>query len=119
MEIRDIQPSYHLKKTEATTVKGKQVNQKVVTDSQSQKTSENYINVPKEHLENKVDRLNNFIKKNETSLKFQLHEELNKYYVQIVDSHSNEVVKEIPPKKFLDMYASMAELMGLFVDDKL
>ena len=37
----------------------------------------------------------------DTSLKFEFHEELNEYYVTIVDNTSNEVIKEIPPKKCL------------------
>nr|WP_311284931.1 flagellar protein FlaG [Rossellomorea marisflavi] len=36
----------------------------------------------------------------------------------IVDDLTQEVVKEIPAKKFLDMHADMAEFMGLLVDKK-
>lgn len=54
-----------------------------------------------------------------TSSKYKLHEVVNIYYIQVLDTNTEEVLKEIPNKKFLDMYASMAELMGLIVDDKL
>jgi flagellar protein FlaG len=39
--------------------------------------------------------------------------------VQIVDEVTMEVVKEIPNKKFLDMYAEMIDFMGIFVDKKI
>jgi len=52
-------------------------------------------------------------------LKFVLHEELNEYYVQVVDNDNNEVLREIPPKKLLDLYAAMAEYLGLLVDRRI
>jgi len=75
--------------------------------------------ITKELLINKVEKMNEIIGKTSTSIKYQLHEKLNVYYVQVIDTTSEEVLKEIPNKKFLDMYASIAELMGLIVDDKL
>lgn len=74
--------------------------------------------VTKEMVKNRIDGMNKFVEKTTTAVKFQFHEELNEYYVQIVDSMTEEVLREIPNKKFLDMYASMTELMGLIVDDK-
>lgn len=92
----------------------------------NQKQTQSELKVPqiedkvsKEALENKVEGMNDFLQPMQTSIKFQLHEQLNVYYVQVIDSSSKEVIKEIPQRKFLDMYASMAELMGLFVDEKL
>ncbi|RNF38774.1 flagellar protein FlaG [Planococcus salinus] len=75
--------------------------------------------VTKEVLEHKVDGMNDFLEPTSTAVKFQLHEELNEYYIQVVDTKTDEVLKEIPNRKFLDMYASMTELMGMIVDEKL
>ena len=36
--------------------------------------------------------------------------------VQIINSETNEVVREIPPEKVLDMVARMWELAGIIVD---
>lgn len=49
-------------------------------------------------------------------LQFVLHEKLGEYYVKVVDNRTEEVVREIPPKEWLDFYAAMAEFMGLIVD---
>lgn len=67
----------------------------------------------------KIDGMNDFLKSANTSLKFNLHEELNEYYITIVDENTNEVVKEVPPKKLLDIYAAMKETIGLFIDKKI
>ena len=53
-----------------------------------------------------------------TNLKFVLHDKLGEYYVKVVDIETDEVIKEIPPEKMLDMYAQMAEFMGLLIDEK-
>ncbi|WKA53931.1 flagellar protein FlaG [Planococcus shixiaomingii] len=74
---------------------------------------------PKEKLIDKVESMNKFLEQSTTELKYQLHEKLNVYYVQLVDSNTDEVLKEIPHKKFLDMYASMMELSGLVIDDRI
>jgi flagellar protein FlaG len=73
----------------------------------------------KEELEKVIGAMNELIKPSHTSSKFVLHEKLNDYYVQIVDEVTQEVVKEIPNKKFLDMYAEMIDFMGIFVDKKI
>jgi flagellar protein FlaG len=73
----------------------------------------------KDDLEKVVRGMNESLKPLNTSLKFELHEELKEYYVKIIDSQTQEVVKEIPSKKVLDMYAAMTKFIGLLVDQKI
>lgn len=72
----------------------------------------------KEKTEKVMKSMNEFLKESNTHLKFSLHEELQEYYVAIVDDATNEVIREIPSKKLLDMYAAMTEYVGLLVDRK-
>ncbi|UKS64797.1 flagellar protein FlaG [Rossellomorea marisflavi] len=65
-----------------------------------------------------LNGMNEFVSSANTHLKFEYHDRLNEYYVTIVDDVTQEIVKEIPAKKFLDMHADMAEFMGLVVDKK-
>ncbi|MFD1038879.1 flagellar protein FlaG [Virgibacillus byunsanensis] len=71
-----------------------------------------------EEVETVVSKLNEFMEPERTNLKFELHDKLDKYYVKVVNTSTDEVVKEIPPEKMLDMYAAMAEFMGFLVDEK-
>src|SRR5690625_4465159 len=64
-------------------------------------------------------QLNNFIDPTLTNLKFEYHEDLNEYYVTVVNPVTKEVIKEIPSKKMLDMYAAMVEFMGVLIDEKI
>ncbi|MGR9048804.1 flagellar protein FlaG [Halobacillus faecis] len=73
----------------------------------------------KEKLKQAAEDMNVFFKAVNTSLRFQFHDKLEEYYVTIVDSDTEEIVKEIPPKKLLDMYASIAERLGFIVDEKI
>ena len=72
----------------------------------------------KEKAEKIMNSMNDFLKASNTHLKFEFHEGLQEYYVAVVDDITNEVVKEIPPKKFLDMYAAMTKCLGLLIDRK-
>lgn len=85
-------------------------NQQVLTNSDENK---------KEKLDKVVEGLNEFLQPSNTSLKFELHDKLNEYYVTIVDNETSEVIKEIPSKKMLDLYAAMTEFLGLVVDKKI
>lgn len=65
-----------------------------------------------------VEGFNTLLKPTQSHLKFLYHEKIGDYYVQIIDDNTNEVLREIPPKKFLDMVAGIWEQIGLIVDEK-
>jgi len=69
-------------------------------------------------LEKAVEALNKWLQTETTHLRFQLHEQLNEYYVEVVNDETNEVIRQVPPKKILDLAAKMQEMIGLLVDEK-
>lgn len=79
---------------------------------------ENQSTLSKEQVMRAIDGMNEGLQPANTHIKFELHEKLNEYYVTIVDNITKEVVREIPSKKWLDLYADMTEFVGLFVDKK-
>lgn len=68
-------------------------------------------------MDDLVVKGNDFLKITKTHLRFEVREGFNKYYVEIRDSVTDEVIKEIPPKKLLDMMTKIQELAGLIVDE--
>lgn len=88
------------------------------TENNGPTQAEQNIKVIKEKLEEIVKGMNDFLSPTTTSLRFELHDELNKYYVKVIDERTKEVIREIPSKKLLDIYASMTEFLGLAVDKK-
>lgn len=75
--------------------------------------------MPTEQAEIMVESMNNFLTSANSQLKFVFHNELNEYYVTIIDSNTDEVIREIPSKKLMDIHAAMREFVGLLVDRKI
>lgn len=69
-------------------------------------------------LAHAIDKANETFKIQNRSLRFKIHERTNEIIVKVVDSETEEVIREIPPEKLLDMFANMLELAGLIVDEK-
>lgn len=72
---------------------------------------------PKE-LKSAVDVANKVLFKNNTHLKFEIHEKTKEVMVRIIEDETGEVIKEIPPEKMLDMVAKLWEIAGIIVDEK-
>jgi len=64
-----------------------------------------------------IDGLNKMFES--THIQFTYHEELGEYYVKIINDKNNEVLKEIPSKKVLDIVAEMGKSLGLIIDKKI
>ena len=60
----------------------------------------------------------NQIKRGTTECQFSIHQETKQVMIKLVDLTTKEVIKEIPSEKLLDMFATMCEVAGLFVDTK-
>lgn len=72
-------------------------------------------------LQEKVRReLDDFNKKLEITLKdlhFKLHEDSERYFVQVVDRNTDEIIKELPPQEMLDLLVRVQRMVGLFLDE--
>lgn len=51
--------------------------------------------------------------------KFGIHEKTNRIVIKLVDRETQEVIKEIPPEKTLDLLAKRMELEGVLVDERM
>lgn len=69
-------------------------------------------------LKKAVEKLNTFLSDNGTYAEYEMHEKLKDVMITIRDCETKEIVKEIPPKKILDMVAKMIEMVGILVDKR-
>lgn len=74
--------------------------------------------VSPEKVKNAINDINKKIRPTHTQCEFKFHEQTNRISITVRDSETNEVIKEIPPEKTLDMIAKTLELAGLLVDEK-
>lgn len=65
-----------------------------------------------------IEKANKAIVGSNRRLEFSIHEKTKQIMVKVIDSESNEVVREIPPEKTLDMIAKMWEMAGFMVDER-
>ena len=73
----------------------------------------------KTKLQEAVNKMNEMLEVNNSTSKFMFHEGLERYYVTVVNRDTEEVVKEIPPKKLLDAFYEMQKMLGMVVDEKI
>lgn len=78
----------------------------------------NLSEVSPEKIKNAVSEINKKIRLTHTQCEFKYHEKTNRIMITVKDSETDEVIKEIPPEKTLDMIAKSLELAGLLVDEK-
>lgn len=86
-------------------------------------TSENVVqgidpNEEDQLLAKSVDQANQTLKMYDRKLEMSVHEVTKTVMYKLMDTRTNEVIMEFPPKKIQDMIAKMWELAGLFVDKK-
>lgn len=53
-----------------------------------------------------------------TRLEFSIHEKTKEILVKVFDQESDELIREIPSEKFLDLLAHIWEAAGILVDSK-
>lgn len=112
-------PEYNKQKVDKSSMISQQEIKKAWHEKTEKKENEEQQKLKKDELKQIVKGLNEFLKPKYTSLNFKLHDDLNRYYVEVVDQETKKVIREIPEKELLDMYAKMTEFLGLFIDRKL
>lgn len=87
--------------------------------NETQVTSLDQSEETKVKLQEAVSAMNEILETNDNTSRFKYHEGLDRYYVTVVDKNTDEVVKEIPPKKLLDAFYEMQKMVGMIVDEKI
>lgn len=87
----------------------------VMPASEIQKTGPN---LAREDLEKAIKDANKLLFKDNSHFEFKMHERTNRIMVKLVDSETDEIIKEIPPEKILDLVASIWDLVGILVDER-
>ena len=75
-------------------------------------------NITAKSTKDAVDHANKILDDTQTHLKFEIYGKFNDVVVQVVDDDTNKVVREVPPKKLIDMVEKFCELSGFFMDKK-
>ncbi len=60
------------------------------------------------------DELTDFFQK---GILLKLHKDTERFFVQVINAQTQEVLKEMPPEEFLDLIAKIRNIVGLFLDE--
>lgn len=105
----------HVSKSEQTKLVEQQEQQQKSNEILEKEKKE----ITKDDAKHIVNGMNEFLQPHLTTLSFNLHDESNRFYVEVIDQNTNKVIRQIPEKELLDVYAKMTEFLGLFIDKKL
>jgi flagellar protein FlaG len=71
-----------------------------------------------EEIEEAVMKLNDTAEAMQVSLRFLMHKESERWMVQVVDTRQDEIIREIPPEKVLNVVAQIQSLIGILLDER-
>lgn len=84
---------------------------KEVKDNKEGKDNKNQYD--KKDLDKALKKLNKFLEDDNTRAEYSVHKDLGTIMIKVIDEDTNKVILEVPPKKILDMVASMCKEVGI------
>lgn len=74
--------------------------------------------IPREDVERATDKLNRLMGLIDKRIRFDLNGESDQIMVRVIDQDTDDVLKEMPPKRVLELLHSLTDVAGLLVDQK-
>lgn len=71
-----------------------------------------------QHIKAEISKANGRLKHINTKCEFSYHEETRRISITVKDKDTEEIIREIPPEKTLEMIQKMWELAGFLIDEK-
>ncbi len=65
-----------------------------------------------------IEKANKAIMGANKKFEFTIHEKTKEIMVKVIDTDTNEIIREIPNEKVLDMVAKLCEMAGVLVDER-
>lgn len=73
----------------------------------------------RDEIINAIEKANDEFVIYDRKFEFSIHEKTNKISVKVIDTLTDDTIREIPPEKILDMIAGIWEVAGIIVDKKI
>lgn len=91
---------------------------KASSNEESQRQEKTKPPISNEELEKAIEKANQKLLGLHTQFDFKVHKGTGRTVVRLIDKQTEEVIKEIPPEKMLDVIAGIWDLAGIAVDRK-
>ncbi len=90
-------------------------NQEAVTASLLKKDLSKPPDLEK-RIKETLERINEYLKEHRLDLHFYLHKGVGRLAVQIIQDSTGKILREYPPREWLDLEARLKEMVGIFLD---
>ena len=124
-QVNRVNESVSVERPEVIQVKAQEIAPVVAKDSeceskdgQTKDEGKSLHEVSPDKVKEAIDEINKKIRPTNTQCEFKYHEKTNRISITVRDRGTDEVIREIPPEKTLDMIAKSLELAGILVDEK-
>lgn len=117
MEVSGIsQGRLNLNTNTMTAAEGSEVKVNNIQEVKTVETKERPVS--EEQVSKAVETINKLFEDKSTYVQYEVYGKMRSITIKILDNRTNEVIKEIPPKKLIDMVDKLCELAGVLVDEK-
>jgi len=91
---------------------------------QDQNQSKEYVpvgteNVSPEKLDKAIQVANDAFKEMNVGFRYTLDKNINRQIVQVVNTQTGEIIRQLPPKEIINMLTRMYDMLGILVDKKI
>ncbi|MCM3493475.1 flagellar protein FlaG [Paenibacillus sp. FSL K6-1566] len=80
--------------------------------------SENVPSIGEKYFTELIERTNKSLSNADTHLKLSVHGESRQIIVKVINTETDEIIREIPPEKFIDLVYNLCKQVGLIVDER-
>lgn len=87
-------------------------------DKSDEKKAQQEAEASDKMLKTAIEVANTSLKLSHRMLQSSIHEKTRRIMVKVIDTDTDEVVREIPPEKTLDLFAKVLEMAGILFDEK-
>ena len=65
-----------------------------------------------------IEKANKALSGSDRKFEISIHEKTGDIMIKVLDTVTNETIREIPPKKIIDLVARLCEMAGVLYDEK-
>lgn len=76
------------------------------------------LSLSEQAIRKAIEKANKAMEGFDRRFEYSIHEKTGDVMVKVINSETNEVVREIPNEKFLDLMDKLQELVGINIDEK-
>lgn len=73
---------------------------------------------PQKQIQSEISKANSQLKIRNTKCEFKYYDDINRVAIKVLDSETNEIIREIPPEDAIELIQKLWEFAGLLYDEK-